>query len=211
MGEFFLVQLQQFGASRCRAKAADGAGVVKIFVVVAAHGGADAGGDFVTDDDRAHQRFAGDAARLRERQRSRDGRRAGVVNAVAKNIIDFGRVGGAAVDQSGSAGGGDSAEREARFAVAEFFGERRFIECGRWQHCAGQERGEPVDDRALGVMRHVGRDRLLAVVNSEAGELFNDAHFFSLGVCRRALVQAILCVSMARNHCPPTVVEKCFD
>ena len=69
------------------AEAADGAGVVPVAVVRAAHRRADARGNLVADDDRAQEGLARCAACLRERERGSDGRRAGMVDAVAEDVI----------------------------------------------------------------------------------------------------------------------------
>ena len=142
--------------------------------MVAAHRRADARRDFVTDDHRAHEGRAGDAARLRQCQRGRNGRRARVINAVAKNVIDLSRVCGAAVDEAGRARSGTLPECKARAAVADFFSQRFFKQRGGRQHRARPERGEPVDHGAFGVARHLGRDGLVAVGGGPMGELFDD-------------------------------------
>ena len=108
------IELEQLGRRGRGAEAADGAGVVPVLVVGAAHRGADAGRDLVPDDHRAQERFAARAPGLRERERGRDRRRAGVVDAVAEDVVDLDRVRGRAVDQRRGAHGRAPAEGEAR-------------------------------------------------------------------------------------------------
>ena len=174
--EALAVELEQLGGGRGGAEAADGAGVVPVLVVRAAHRRADAGRDLVADDHRAQERFAARAARLGERERGGNGRRAGVIDAVAEDVVDLDRVRGRAVDQRRGADGRPAAEREAGRAAIELVGERA-LEQRRGRHDrAGEERGVPVDHRALGVMQHVRRYGSAAGRCGERGEPLDDVH-----------------------------------
>ena len=172
------VELEQLGRGRCGAEAADGAGVVPVLVVGAAHRRADAGRDLVADDHRAQECFAARATGLGERERGRDRRRAGVVDAVAEDVVDLDRVRGRAVDQRRGTHGRAPAQREARIAAIELLGERALEHRRRRDHCAGEERRVPVDHRALRVVQHLRRDRFAAGGFGERGEPLDDVHQF---------------------------------
>src|SRR5205823_10552434 len=94
MRELALIELQQLGGGRGGAEAADGAGVVPVTVMRAAHQGADARRDLVADDHGTQEVRPLEA----ERVRRGDGGSAGVIDAVAVDVVDFYRVCGAAMD-----------------------------------------------------------------------------------------------------------------
>ena len=164
MGESRPVQLQKLRGRRARAEAADGAGVVPVAVMRASHRRADARRDLVADDHRPQEIPALEA----ERVCRSDGRRAGMVDAVTIDIVDFDRVRGGAVDE----------RQGARITgLAE-----RFLQQRRGRHdAAGQERGMPVDHGAPRVMHHFRRYRLRAPTRSPGGEALDDVHHESWG------------------------------
>ena len=124
----------------------------------AAHGGADARGDLVADDHGAQE------VRTLETERVRrgDGRRAGVVDAVAIDVVHLDRMRSGAVD-----------ERHGARVVS---GERLLEQRRRRYHSAGVKRGVPIDDRASRVVRDFRRDRPRAPVRGPRGIALDDVH-----------------------------------
>jgi hypothetical protein len=124
-------------------------------VVRGLHRRADARGDLVADGDRLQQLGAARAAILGHRERRRDRRAARVVDRVAEDVVELHRMRDAAVDpgrrrrESGGALPG-----QARLPVPQFSGMRLHQLDARRDGDAGEERGEPVDQCALRVVRH---------------------------------------------------------
>src|SRR5438874_2476917 len=80
------------------AEAADGAGVVPIFIMRSAHRRGDARRDLVADDNGAQKRFTRRAPRLGQSEGGGDGRGAGMVDAVSENVVHLDGMRGRAVD-----------------------------------------------------------------------------------------------------------------
>src|SRR3954470_10124885 len=110
MRELIFVEIQNFRGGSAGAKAADCAGVVPVLVMRAAHRRADARRDLVADDDRAQEIRLARA----ERVRGGDGGCAGMVDAIAVDVVDF----------DGMRGGAVNERHGAWIAALELFGER---------------------------------------------------------------------------------------
>src|SRR6266850_938168 len=180
MGESLRVQLQQLGGGGTGPEAADGAGVVPVAVMRASHRGADARRDLIADDDGAQEILI----LKTQGMRGGNGRRAGVVDAVAIDIVDLDGMRRAAVDE----------RQGARIAgLAERFHQKRR---GR-NDAAGQERGVPVDHGAPRVMRHFLRYRLRAPTCGPGSKALDDVHqllYVTLALLMRAMYLG-LCVA----------------
>ena len=142
----------------------------------AAHGRPYARGDLVADDHAAQERFAVQLPRLPECERRCDGGRAGVVDAVAKDVVELCGMRGGAVDERRSAGRGGPAERKPGTAAIELLREPFLEQRGGRKACARVERGVPVDHRTLGVMQHFVAELAATPLPGERGEALDDVH-----------------------------------
>ncbi len=176
VGEALCVEAEHLGCGARRAKTADGAGVVPVPVVSAAHGLGDARGDLVADDHRAQKRLARDLPRLGDCERRGDGRGAGMIDALAEDVVHLDGVRRRAVDERGRAHARAPAEREPGFAMVELSGESALEQEGRRNHAARKQRRVPVDHGALRLVQHLRRHRLPAIALGEPGETFDDVH-----------------------------------
>ena len=180
MGEAPSVEAEQLGRGARRAETADGSGVVPVPVVSAAHGRGDARGDLVADDHRAQELLARGAARLRDGERSGDGRRPGMVDALAENVVHLECVRGRAVDERRGSYRRAPAQGEMRVTEVQLPGESALEQHRRRNHGSGKQRGVPIDHRAFGVVQHIGRDGPLATVIGKPRETLYHVHGMSI-------------------------------
>jgi hypothetical protein len=170
------VEPEHLGGGARRAEAADRAGVVPVLVVRAAHRLSDARRYFVADDHRAQEGLARRAARLRNGERRGDGRRAGMVDAFAEDVVDFGGMRRRAVDDRGRAHARAPPVRQPGAAFSDLLGERTLEQRGGRNDRAGEERRVPVDHGALGVVQDLGRQGPRALPLRPLREALDDAH-----------------------------------
>jgi hypothetical protein len=170
------IQAADFRGCGGGAETADGSGVVPIAIVRAPHGRADARGNFVARDDPAQEGLAARAGVLRHGQGSGDGRRTRMVDRVTVDVVHLHGVRRAGVDQRCGPGGSLAPERKRRAAAIEVLGESLFQQRRRRCQRTGQQRRVPVDHRALGVVQHLGWNRLRAEGECEFGKSLYDVH-----------------------------------
>jgi hypothetical protein len=164
------VAAEEEGGRGGSAEGADRAGGVPVAVMARLHRHADAAGDLVAGGDRAQQRVQGRAARLRRGQRRADRGAAGVVAGIPENVVELHRVAGGGVEQRGVAQRARLAVHVADRAPRAALGRHGGGEQGRGRmEAAGEQRGEPVDQRPARVVGHVGRHRPVAPGRSVVG------------------------------------------
>ena len=165
------VAAEEERGGRGGAEGADGAGGVPVAVVARLHGDADAAGHLVAGGDGAEQRVQRRAAGLRRGQRRADGGAAGVVAGIPEDVVELDRVAGGGVEQGGVAERAGLAVDVADGAAGAALGRHGGGEQGRGRvEAAGEEGGEPVDQRPARVVRDLGRQRPVAPGGGVLGE-----------------------------------------
>ena len=176
VGELLLVQLQHGGHGRRGTEGAVGRGHMPVLVMRTPHHAGDAGGDLVTDDNRAQEILARQVVRLRRGERGGDHWRAGMVDRVAEDVVELDGMRGGGVDHRGATQRRGPARREqARLAPADVV-DQRLDQSGRRLLDTARRGGRtPVDDSPLGVVEHFVRQRPLPLRDGVLGD-FLDQH-----------------------------------
>ena len=152
------------------AEAAHGARGVEVAVVGGLHRGADAGRDFVADDDGVEQFAPAGVGLFGQGQRGGDRRAAGVIDRVAVDVVELHCVRHAAVDPGGGGRkGGGGATGQAGAAGAQF----RPVSAQELQAglsaSARVQRRQPIQEGALGVVDDLFRQPGLRIAGAIGG------------------------------------------
>src|SRR5206468_11008743 len=101
---------------------------------------------------------------------------AGMIDALAENVVHLDRVRGRAVDERRGSYRRTPAQGEMRVSVVELCGERALEQGCRRNHGAWKQRRVPVDHHALRLVQHLRRHGLPAITLGEPGETLDDVH-----------------------------------